>query len=77
MKLKIKYLGLLSEVANCTEEQVEVSMQNVFEVLDFLYLKYPALKNKEFQVALNNKIVPKQTEINEGELALLPPFSGG
>ena len=35
------------------------------------------LKEKDFQVAQNNSIVALETIINNTEIALLPPFSGG
>ena len=77
MKLKIKYFGRLSEVTNCLEEQIEFPEMKVEGVLDLLFQKYPDLKNNEFQVALNNQIVNRNLVVSEGELALLPPFSGG
>ncbi|NOY47062.1 MAG: MoaD/ThiS family protein [Chlorobi bacterium] len=77
MNLNIKYFGLLTEVTLCSEETVPFSKATVSELLDLLFEKHPDLKNKDFQVALNNEIVSKDTLITANELALLPPFSGG
>lgn len=77
MNLNIKYFGLLVEITQCSEETVSFSKTTVSELLNFLFEKYPDLKNKDFQVALNNEIVLKDTLITENEIALLPPFSGG
>jgi len=77
MKLNIKYFGLLAEVTQCTEEVIDFSELSVSELLDVLFEKYPNLKDKDFQVAQNQKIVSKDTHISEHEIALLPPFSGG
>lgn len=77
MQIKIKYFGLLTEITNCQEEYVTDSLRTVNELLDLLYKKYPELKEKDFQVAQNNSIVALETKINNTEIALLPPFSGG
>jgi sulfur-carrier protein len=77
MNLNIKYFGLLVEVTQCSEETLAFSKTTVSELLNMLFEKYPNLKDKDFQVALNNEIVSKNTLITENELALLPPFSGG
>ena len=77
MNLKIKYFGLLAEITNCEEEVLNFSKVSVSELLEELFTKYPGLKEKDFQVAQNLKIVSKETIISEKEIALLPPFSGG
>jgi sulfur-carrier protein len=77
MKLTIKYFGLLAEVAQCSEEQVEFSGTLVSDLLETIYIKYPNLKEKDFQVAQDNEIVSKNIIITQTEIALLPPFSGG
>jgi sulfur-carrier protein len=77
MNLNIKYFGLLVEVTQCSEETLAFSKASVSELLNVLFEKYPNLKNKDFQVALNNEIVLKDTIITHNEIALLPPFSGG
>ena len=77
MQIKIKYFGLLTEITNCQEEYVADTFSTVNELLDLLYKKYPELKEKDFQVAQNNSIVALETKINNTEIALLPPFSGG
>lgn len=77
MILKIKYFGLLAEITNCNDETIEFSNSSVSELLYLLFNKYPELKNKDFQVAQNNEIISKESVVLEGEIALLPPFSGG
>ncbi|NJM79125.1 MAG: MoaD/ThiS family protein [Flavobacterium sp.] len=47
------------------------------ELLEDLFLRYPNLKTKHFQVAQNKEIVPIATKITTNEIALLPPFAGG
>ena len=77
MKLTIKYFGMLAEVTNRNEETFEFSNSSVSDLLEELFIKYPALKEKDFQVAQKLEIVSKDTTITETEIALLPPFSGG
>ncbi|MFH4965186.1 MoaD/ThiS family protein [Gaetbulibacter sp. M235] len=77
MKINIKYFGLLSEVTNCNEEIIDFSGNHISGLLEILYSKYPALKNKDFQVAQNHELVPFETKLTSNEIVLLPPFSGG
>lgn len=77
MQLKIKYFGLLAEITQCKEETIECSYTLVSEVIDMLFKKYPKLKTIDFQVAQNHEMVSRESLVNETEMALLPPFSGG
>jgi len=77
MQLTIKYFGLIAEVTKCNEEQLEFSGTYINELLETVYLKYPKLKEKDFQVAQNNEIISKDIIITQTEIALLPPFAGG
>ena len=77
MIITIKYLGLIAEVTSQIEETIDFSGKLISELLDTLYLKYPDLKNKDFQVAQNQELVSETTKITGHEIALLPPFSGG
>ncbi|MCL6295168.1 MoaD/ThiS family protein [Jejuia spongiicola] len=77
MNLNIKYFGQIAEITNKNEESIEFSGLIVSELLDVLYSKYSDLKNKDFQVAQNQKLVLGDKEITGSEIALLPPFSGG
>jgi molybdopterin synthase sulfur carrier subunit len=77
MNLNIKYFGLIAEFTNCAEESLEFSKTSVSDLLEVLYKKYPGLNEKDFQVAQNLEIVSKDSLLLKGEIALLPPFSGG
>ena len=77
MNLKIKYFGLIAEITNCSEEDILFSKSTVSELLEFIYTKYPALKEKDFKVAQNMELVDNNSKITSPEIALLPPFSGG
>jgi molybdopterin synthase sulfur carrier subunit len=77
MQLDIKYFGIISEVTGLNDEPMEFNGSTINELLELLYKKYPNLKNKDFQVAQNREITSFETKISSGEIALLPPFSGG
>ncbi|WP_188653045.1 MoaD/ThiS family protein [Yeosuana aromativorans] len=77
MQIKIKYFGMLTEITNCQEGTIDFSGIYISELLEILYVKYPSLKNKEFQVAQNQQLVSGKTKLNSNEIVLLPPFSGG
>ncbi|MBN4047128.1 MoaD/ThiS family protein [bacterium AH-315-P13] len=77
MQLTVKYFGLIAEVTQCSEEQFEFSGILINELLETVYIKYPKLKEKDFQVAQNNEIVSKDKIVSHTEIALLPPFAGG
>ncbi|WP_338360092.1 MoaD/ThiS family protein [Yeosuana marina] len=77
MLIKIKYFGLLTEVTNCEEETIDFSGNVISDLVEMLCVKYPNLKNKEFQVAQNQELVPVEAKLISNEIVLLPPFSGG
>ncbi len=77
MNLKIKYFGMLSEITQCPEETYVFTQTKVSDLLEELFEKYPLLKEKNFQVAQNCKIINAESIIKETEIALLPPFAGG
>ncbi|AUC76983.1 MoaD/ThiS family protein [Olleya sp. Bg11-27] len=77
MIITIKYFGLIAEITNCEKEDILFLDNNISELLEVLYQKYPGLKNKDFQVAQNQELVPLNTLVTDNELALLPPFAGG
>ena len=77
MTINVKYFGLIAEITACEKELILFTKNNVSEFLELLYIKYPSLKNKDFQVAQNQELVSQDTIISGTELALLPPFAGG
>lgn len=48
------------------------------ELRQLLQKKYPQLKNLEYSLAVNKKIIQENSRLQDGDIvALLPPFSGG
>ncbi|MFM2393697.1 MAG: hypothetical protein RLZZ546_1679 [Bacteroidota bacterium] len=75
--LQILVFGQLTDVFGKSEINLDF-VPKVIDIKSSLIQSYPALKEKTYVVAVNNKVVDDQTEINDGStIALLPPFSGG
>lgn len=75
--MKIRAFGILEETLGSKEiELKEISDTN--ELLERLNQHFPALRNMQFNLAVNRQIVRNNTLLNESsEIALLPPYSGG
>ena len=77
MNIAVKYFGLIAEITQCDNETIAFSEGSLNDLLAQLYIKYPRLKEKEFQVAQDQELISKETLLTGKELALLPPFAGG
>lgn len=73
----IKVFGQLTDVFKNENISVE-NAANVEELKKRLLDSFPALADKTFVVAVNKKIIHTNISLLENaEIALLPPFSGG
>lgn len=79
MSFQVKYFGMLAEIAGLSDEvwnaagSLTVGQFRV-QMLD----KYPAMRDKKFKIAVNQKISEDFVLIETpAEIALLPPFAGG
>jgi len=79
MKCNVLYFGMIAEtVQKNNEELIFENEVSITQLKDSLKEKYSALQKMSFQIALNQKIVPEETIIeNHNEIAILPPFAGG
>ncbi|GAA3629744.1 MoaD/ThiS family protein [Flavivirga jejuensis] len=77
MLITIKYFGQIAEVTRREEESLEFSGSLISELIEQLYKKYTALKNKDFKVAQNQELVTLETVVSGNDIAILPPFAGG
>lgn len=77
MEIVVKFFGLLKEDTGTAQEIMTLSGQNASDLLEEIYVRYPQLKQREFRLANNLEFIEPETELKAGELALLPPFSGG
>ncbi len=75
--MNIKIFGQLEDITQANEIAVE-AVNDTEQLLQLLFEKYPALKEKKFKVAINKKMIEEKTMLQSNdEIALLPPFSGG
>ncbi len=78
MKLKIKYFGMLSEIAENDSEFLELNPISVSELKKVLQERYPKFITMNFKIAVNHSLVDESASLkNNDEIALLPPFAGG
>ena len=77
MKNKVLLFGILEDIVGSKEIIISESNSSD-ELLKNIKKQYPKLKNKTFQIAVNQQIINTNTTLNDGdEIALLPPFAGG
>ena len=77
MELRIKYFGVLAEIAGCNEEKISTEQLIISDVIDLIIKKHPEIKGCSFKIAQNKVIVDNATRVDGSEIAVLPPFSGG
>ncbi len=77
MEITIRYFGLLAEALNKAHEVVTTQALTMGELREELEERNPLLHNKTFVMAQNNSIKTAQETLQEEEVALFPPFSGG
>ena len=78
MNIKILFFGKLVELTETSQLDFLVTKNNLTNILQELFLKFPLLEKENFSIAVNKKIISDEYIFNENdEIALMPPFSGG
>lgn len=79
MTLSILYFGMIAEaIGNPLETWNSLDPLTVGELKNQLLEKYPVLRDRKFQIAVNQQITSDNFSIPPlAEVALLPPFAGG
>ena len=79
MKLIIRYWGVLTELAGCTEEELDLNSGfTVTSLNNRLITNYPAFNGIPLIFFTRGKIINGNYTIPEGmEIDCMPPFSGG
>jgi len=79
MSIQVTYYGMLAEITGQANEVWNADKSlTVGEFRELILVKYPALRDKKFKVAVDQKIAQDYVFIDHAsEIALLPPFAGG
>jgi len=79
MTLSILYFGMIAEaVGQPLETWHSLDALTVGDLKNDILKKYPVLRDRKFQIAVNQQIADEAFPIPPlAEVALLPPFAGG
>jgi molybdopterin converting factor small subunit len=76
MPVNIIIFGRLTDITGSS-----LALENIADtnsLVKELHIRYPALADAKYVIAVNKKIVNENITLTENsEVALLPPFSGG
>lgn len=77
MKIQLRVFGPITDIL--PNQELDLAEQTgVSQLREKLLLKYPALNQQTFVLAVNHKMAEDDLILTKGdEVALLPPFSGG
>jgi len=79
MKLTIQYYAHLREQRGENEEELDIDTTSLKDLYAQLKEKYQfTLNENQLRVSVNNKFVPWEQNISEGDrIIFIPPVSGG
>jgi len=80
MRVTLKYFGLLAEITNCNEEQLEFNANapTLFGLKNAVENRFPAFQKTAYSIALNQSLSNEEVLLKEADvIAFLPPFAGG
>lgn len=79
MKVKITFYGQAADVVKSNSIESDFSDRiSAYGLKKSIQVKYSQLSTIELKLAVNNKMVVKDVDLNDGdEISVLPPFSGG
>jgi sulfur-carrier protein len=77
MQIKVLFFGELAEITGGNSINFSFS-DKLYDLKNTVLESYPKLKNKSFQLAVNNCLVSENISIKEQDkIVFLPPFAGG
>lgn len=77
MAIKVYYHGILSDIAQRTDEQYNL-VSSTESLMKNFYEKYPEAKKYLFRIAVNGKMIAEEISLTDGDtIDLIPPFPGG
>ena len=75
--MNVKIFGQLTDITGNSSVSLE-DVADTDALIKQLQLKYPGFANARYTVAVNKQIIQHKTALlQDAEVALLPPFSGG
>lgn len=75
MQVKIIAFGQIAEI---TGSELFIEAEEVVVLKTALQIEFPALADKKYVIAVNNKLITDNKELSENDVvALMPPYSGG
>lgn len=79
MKIRITFFGQTADIVNSATLETEIGTAMLTsELICYLEEKFPSLRTIELKLAVNNKLIINDLNLNDGdEISVLPPFSGG
>lgn len=80
MNVTLKYFGLLAEITQSSEEQLELKSETktLSELKQNIENRFPDFQKTSYSMALNQTICNPEVLLQEQDvIAFLPPFAGG
>jgi molybdopterin converting factor small subunit len=75
MRVNVIAFGALTEI---TGNELFIEATDTAVLKAALQIEFPALADKKYAIAVNNKLVTEVTALTENDVvALMPPYSGG
>ncbi|WP_439506129.1 MoaD/ThiS family protein [Sediminibacterium sp.] len=77
MEVQVIFFGSITDITLDNSVVID-NCVDINSLVQELIERYPALANKKYFVAVNQKIVHENSKLKMGDtVALMPPFSGG
>lgn len=75
MRIKVLAFGQIAEI---TGSQLYMDATDTAFLKAALQIEFPALADKKYAIAVNNKVISDSKGLSENDVvALMPPYSGG
>ena len=77
--MKVLYFAELKEILGTDSENIDLSYDiTVKDFITNLFEKHPSIREKQFQIAVNEEFVQNDDVVRPDDIvALIPPVSGG
>ncbi|MFC6102066.1 MoaD/ThiS family protein [Olivibacter domesticus] len=77
MNVSVLFFGQITDITHCSH-MVFTDVADTDQLDDILHATYPLLREIKYVITVDRKIIRENVALLENaEVALLPPFSGG